>query len=70
MLASKYRVVVDGELESWCAAEFAPSDVDVGAGCTTITTDAIDQAALHAILERLAQLRLTLLHVDRVGSNP
>jgi hypothetical protein len=67
VLTSKYRVVIDGEVDSWCASAFAPADVAIGGGHTTITTGEIDQPALHAIISRLAELRLTLLAVTFIA---
>jgi hypothetical protein len=63
MVTASYVIVVDGEVDPACAIAFAPADVTVGDGRTTVHTEAIDQPGLHGILDRVANLGLTLLSV-------
>lgn len=63
MLTADYVIVIAGEIDPACAVEFAPADVRVGGGLTTVRATGIDQAALHGIIDRIASLGLTLLSV-------
>jgi hypothetical protein len=63
MVTSSYVIVIEGEVDPACAVVFAPADVTVGGGRTTVQTEAIDQPGLHGILDRVADLGLTLLSV-------
>ena len=67
MVTSRYVIVLDGEVDATCAVAFAPAELSVGNGRTTIHTEAIDQPALYGILDRVAGLGLTLLSVASTG---
>jgi hypothetical protein len=68
MVTSSYVIVIEGEVDPACAVEFAPAEVTVGEGRTTVHTEAIDQPGLHGILDRVADLGLTLLSVNTTGT--
>jgi hypothetical protein len=65
MLTSDYSIVILGEMDADCTREFAPLEVTVANGRTTISARAIDQAALYGILARIAGLGMSL---DSVSS--
>jgi len=68
-----YEIVVRGELSERFASTFlseslastvGPARVEPGDGTTTIVIDAIDQAHLLAVLERLRDLSLEIVRVN------
>lgn len=63
MVTADYEIVVDGELPSEFEAQFIPAQISVGAGRTILSLHAIDQIALHGVLNRVADLGLTLLEI-------
>jgi hypothetical protein len=67
----RYRVVIDGRLDSvwagWFECDVFPAEGDR----TAIEVDVVDQAQLHAVLRRVHDLHLHLVSVARVErSNP
>jgi hypothetical protein len=67
MVTLDYWIVILGEMDADCSSQFAPLDVAVADGHTTIHARAIDQAALHGILARIAGLGLDLVSVSSSG---
>jgi hypothetical protein len=63
MVTGSYVIVLDGEIDPMCAVVFAPAEVRLQDGRTILSTAAIDQPALHGLLDRVAGLGLTLLSV-------
>jgi hypothetical protein len=72
MVTASYVIVIDGEVDPAWAVAFAPADVTIGDGRTMVQTAAIDQSALHGLLDRVAGFGLTLLSVtsSEVGVDP
>jgi hypothetical protein len=68
MVTSDYWIVIVGEMDAEYSRQFAPLDVAVADGHTTIYARAIDQAALHGILSRIAGLGMRLVSVSSESS--
>ena len=65
-----YEIRLQGRLDPRWAAWFAGMTVSTHAdGTTAIHGQVADQAALHGLLQRLRDLGLPLLSVDRVDTN-
>jgi hypothetical protein len=58
-----YRLVVNGELGPRYASAFDGMTISAGGGKTEITGAVVDQSHLHALLERIGGLGLTLYSV-------
>ena len=56
-----YRIVVDGELSDRFAATFGDMRLERAAGRTSLTGEIADQAQLHGLLARVAELGLALV---------
>lgn len=63
MVTADYEIVVDGELPPDFDAQLTPARISLEAGRTIVSVHGVDQAALHGILNRVADLGLTLLEV-------
>ena len=65
-----YQVRLCGHLDPrWAARLEVPSLTQESDGTTTLGGIAVDQAALHGLLQRVRDLGLTLVAVIRVGSD-
>jgi hypothetical protein len=60
---TRYEIVVIGELSQRFAVAFEGMEVHADAGRTTITGWVVDQARLHALIDRVGELGLELLDV-------
>ena len=60
MSPTHYRLVVEGELGARYASAFEGMTISAHDGITEITGQIIDQSHLHGLLERIADLGLTL----------
>jgi hypothetical protein len=56
-----YRIVVDGELSDRFCATFEAMRLERGDGTTSLTGEIADQAQLHGLLARVAELGLSLV---------
>ena len=56
-----YQIVVDGELSDRFVATFGDMRLERGAGRTSLTGEIADQAQLHGLLARVAELGLSLV---------
>lgn len=56
-----YQIVVDGELGDRFIATFADMRLERDAGRTSLTGEIADQAQLHGLLARVAELGLALV---------
>jgi hypothetical protein len=63
---SRYRVVVRGHLSEHLASGFEQLEVDSHAGESSLTGIFADQAQLHGLLDRLLDLGIPLVSVNRV----
>ena len=62
-----YKLVVRGELDSRFAYLFSGMEMRRVEGTTVLTGQVIDQAQLHGFIERIEELGLELLAVERLG---
>ena len=63
--ATRYRLVVRGELDDRFAYLFAGMTMTTSAGNTILTGDVIDQAHLHGLIQRIEELGLELVSVQQ-----
>ena len=56
-----YQIVIDGELSDRFVATFADMRLERDAGTTSLTGEIADQAQLHGLLARVAELGLALV---------
>ena len=64
--ATRYRITVRGRLTGFLASAFDGMGLESAAGETTLTGDLVDQAQLYGLIERLRDLGLDLVSVERV----
>ena len=65
-----YQIVVDGELSDRFVATFADMRLERDAGRTSLTGEIADQAQLHGLLARVADLGLSLVSFGPVVPDP
>ena len=65
-----YEITFAGQAGAVLRAEFDDCDISVGPGTTTLRAELPDQGALQGLLQRLAGLRLELLHLHMVAPSP
>ena len=61
MDVTTYQIVVDGELSDRFVATFGDMRLERDAGRTSLTGEIADQAQLHGLLARVAELGLALV---------
>jgi hypothetical protein len=64
-----YRVVVGGELDGRYGCLFEGMQMTCGEGMTVLMGVVRDRAHLYGVIERVEELGLELLSVDRVGAS-
>lgn len=64
---SVYRIRLKGRLEPNWSNWFGQMAIFTTSDATTLTGPVADQAALHGLLNRIRDLNLTLLSVERLG---
>lgn len=67
---ARYQIVVQGELDERFARLFNGMSVRCASGRSEIEGELVDQAALQGMLDRVADLGLVLLSVNRIGDDP
>lgn len=65
--ASRYRLVVEGELGPRCTSAFEGMQVEYRDGNTVLVGDVTDQAHLQGLLDRVARLGLKLVSLTPAG---
>jgi hypothetical protein len=68
-MAAIYEIVVESELGTRCAAAFEGMRVEHHAGRTAIVGSVEDQAQLAGLLNRVSDLGLTLVSVEKLESS-
>ena len=68
MTTSSYRIVVDGEFDEVTAAGFPETELVPAAGRTTLYTPCVDQAGLCGLLDRLRNVGVDLVALERLES--
>jgi hypothetical protein len=61
-----YEITFAGQAGAVLREEFDDCEVTVGSGTTTLRTDLPDPAALAGLMQRIASLRLEVVHVHLV----
>ena len=61
-----YRIKLKGRLDYSWSCWFEPMAISTAGHATTLTGPVTDQAALHGVLNRIRDLNLTLLSVERL----
>jgi hypothetical protein len=64
---TRYRIIVRGELDARFASLFNGMQLERIAGETVIKGNVIDQAQLHGLIERCAELGLEILSVEQTS---
>ena len=65
-----YEITFAGQAGAVLREEFDDCEVTVGAGTTTLRAELPDQAAFAGLLQRIADLRLDIVHVILVAPQP
>jgi hypothetical protein len=65
-----YRITIKGEIGPRYAAAFHGMEIRTADGETEITGPVIDQSHLHGLLDRIADLGLTLRSVTPLNTDP
>jgi hypothetical protein len=65
-----YEITFAGQAGAVLRAEFDDCDVTIGPGTTTLRAELPDPAALAGLMQRLAALRLEVVHVQLVAAPP
>lgn len=69
-MTPRYEITFAGEAGPGLRAQFDDCDVSVSAGMTTLRAEIPDSAALAGLIQRIAALRLEVVHVHRMSSEP
>ena len=70
MQSRTYEITFAGQAGAVLRAEFDDCDISVGPGTTTLRAELPYQGALQGLLQRLASLRLELIHLHMVAPPP
>ena len=65
-----YEITFAGQAGPVLRAEFEDCEVTVGPATTTLRTELPDPAALAGLMQRIADLRLEVVHVQLVAARP
>ena len=65
-----YEITFAGQAGAVLRAEFDDCEVTIGSGTTTLRAELPDPAALAGLMQRIAALRLEIVHVHLVASTP
>jgi hypothetical protein len=69
-MSQTYEITFAGEAGAVLSAEFDDVEVMVGPGTTTLRAELADQAAFAGLMQRIADLRLNVVHVHLVAPPP
>ena len=65
-----YEITFAGEAGTLLTAEFEDCEVIIGPGTTTLRAEVPDQAAFAGLMQRIADLRLEVVHLHLVAPRP
>jgi len=65
-----YEITFAGQAGTLLSTEFEDCEVTIGAGTTTLRAEVPDQAAFAGLMQRIADLRLEVVHVHLVAPPP
>jgi hypothetical protein len=65
-----YEITFAGQAGAVLRAEFDDCEISVGPGTTTLRAELPDQGGLQGLLQRIAALRLELIHLHLVAPPP
>jgi hypothetical protein len=65
-----YEITFAGQAGAVLRAEFDDCEISVGPGTTTLRAELPDQGGLQRLLQRIASLRLELIHLRLVAPPP
>ena len=68
MRPTRYEIVVVGELSDRFGLAFEGMDLETESGRTTISSVLVDQAQLHGLIDRVAELGLELVDIRGAGT--
>jgi hypothetical protein len=64
-----YEIIFAGQAGAVLRAEFDDCEVTIGKGTTTLRAELPDPAAFAGLMQRIAALRLEVIHVHLVASS-
>ena len=70
MRTQTYEITFAGEASALLSAEFDDCEVTIRPGMTTLRANVPDEAALAGLMQRIADLRLEVVHVHLVAPRP
>ena len=70
MGSQTYEITFAGQAGTVLRAEFDDCEITIGPGTTTLRAELPDPAALAGLMQRIASLRLEVIHVHLVASPP
>ena len=70
MRSQTYEITFAGQAGAVVRAEFDDCEVIIGKGTTTLRAELPDPAAFAGLMQRIAGLRLEVIHVHLVASSP
>ncbi|MGN6174311.1 MAG: hypothetical protein ACTHPS_15415 [Streptosporangiaceae bacterium] len=70
MRSHMYEITFAGQAGAVLCAEFDDCEVTVGPATTTLRAELPDPAAFAGLMQRIAALRLEVVHVQLVASQP
>ena len=70
MRSRMYEITFAGRADPVLRAEFDDCEVTVGPATTTLRAELPDPAAFAGLMQRIAALRLEVVHVQLVASRP
>lgn len=65
-----YEITFAGQAGKLLSAEFEDCEVTIGPGTTTLRAEVPDQSAFAGLMQRIADLRLEVVHVHLVAPPP
>jgi hypothetical protein len=70
ILVQTYEITFTGQAGATLRAEFDDCEITIGPGTTTLRAELPDQAALIGLIDRIADLRLELIHIRLAAPPP